>query len=278
MKKSVLVFINLRKAKEQYCDEDISRIVQRTFNDADYDIRIIDYPNCQNFYDLNEIWAEMRNPILIGYKEGANYIEGIKNYSRKYLICPIVYENGYGRPHIPDEYDQANTDCIFGSDKRSLLSAEIYTQYYQSVNYPGVEGDLSFEKGMESVRILDEVYRMPPLDNILKIEKIRRKIPNVNIKYLHMPKQKRHLPGNYKPKQQKAPIRNANGPAPLALFQGEDGLWGVRDANGNIELEPIYHRIENPPYQTASNVVILSNGSEVISVSPEDWDLLLFSS
>ncbi len=93
-----------------------------------------------------------------------------------------------------------------------------------------------------------------------------------------MPKQKRHLPGNYKPKSQETPIRNANGPAPLAVFQGENGLWGVNDANGNIELEPIYHRIENHPYQTAPNVVILSNDSEVISVSPEDWDLLSFVS
>ncbi len=164
MKETVLVFINLRKVKDQYSDKDILRIVHRSFNHADYDVQLIDYPHCQHFFDLSHIWAEVRNPILIGYKEGANYIEGIKNYSRKYLICPIVYENGYGRPHIPDEYDQANTDCIFGSDKRSLSSAEIYTQYYPSVNYPGVEGDLSFEKGMESVRILDEVYRMPPLD------------------------------------------------------------------------------------------------------------------
>ncbi len=93
-----------------------------------------------------------------------------------------------------------------------------------------------------------------------------------------MPKQKRHLPGNYKPKQQEAPIRNANGPAPLALFQGENRLWGVRDANGNVEIKPIYNRIENHPYQTAPDVVILSDGSEVISVTPDDWDLLSFAS
>ncbi len=93
-----------------------------------------------------------------------------------------------------------------------------------------------------------------------------------------MPKRKRHLPGNYKPKPQEEHIRNANGPAPLTLFQGEDGLWGARDADGNIEIEPIYRRLENHPYQTAPDVAILSNGSEVISVSPDDWDLLSFAS
>ncbi len=93
-----------------------------------------------------------------------------------------------------------------------------------------------------------------------------------------MPKRKRHLPGNYKPKQQSEPIRNANGPAPLTLFQGEDGLWGVRDAAGNIELHPIYQRLENHPYQSAPNTVILSNASEVLSVSSDDWDLLSFAS
>ncbi len=93
-----------------------------------------------------------------------------------------------------------------------------------------------------------------------------------------MPKRKRHLPGNYKPKQQETPIRNANGPAPLALFQGANGIWGARDADGNIEIEPVYHRIENHSYHAAPNVAILSNGSEVLSVSLDDWDLLSFSS
>lgn len=93
-----------------------------------------------------------------------------------------------------------------------------------------------------------------------------------------MPKRKRHLPGNYKSKQQTEPIRNANGPAPLTLFQGEDGLWGARDANGNIEIQPIYQRLENHPYHTDPNTVILTNTSEVLSVSPDDWDLLSFAS
>ncbi len=92
-----------------------------------------------------------------------------------------------------------------------------------------------------------------------------------------MPKRRRHLPGNYKPKQDK-PIRNASGPAPLSLFQGEDGLWGVRDADGNIEIKAIYHRIEDHHYPTAPDVAILATDSEVISVSSDDWDLLTFFS
>lgn len=93
-----------------------------------------------------------------------------------------------------------------------------------------------------------------------------------------MPKRRRHLPGNYKPKPQEVPIRNATGPAPLTLFQGEDGLWGVRDADGNIEIKPVYRRIENHHYQTAPEVAILASDSAVISVAPDDWDLLTFFS
>ena len=89
-----------------------------------------------------------------------------------------------------------------------------------------------------------------------------------------MPKRKRHLPGKYKPKPEEKPIRNAMGPAPLTPFQGEDGRWGTKDGNGNIELKPIYRRIEDHHYQVGPEVVVLASDDEVLSVSPNDWDVL----
>ena len=55
-----------------------------------------------------------------------------------------------------------------------------------------------------------------------------------------MPKRRRHQPGKYKPKQPIEP--NFTGPRPLTLFQSDNRLWGAKDADGNIELEPIYNR------------------------------------
>ena len=77
-----------------------------------------------------------------------------------------------------------------------------------------------------------------------------------------MPKRRRHLPGTYKPKPEEKPIRNAMGPAPLTPF------------HGNIELKPIYRRIEDHHYQVGPEVVVLASDDEVLSVSPDDWDVL----
>ena len=53
-----------------------------------------------------------------------------------------------------------------------------------------------------------------------------------------MPKRRRHQQGKYKPKQPIEP--NFVGPKPLTLFQPGNVLWGAKDGNGNIEIEPIY--------------------------------------
>lgn len=89
-----------------------------------------------------------------------------------------------------------------------------------------------------------------------------------------MPKRKRHLPGRYKPKPELGP--NFTGPKPLTLFQAEDGRWGAKDGEGNVEIEPIYHRIEQTESERRSNTVRLVSASEVIAVSPDDWDILAY--
>lgn len=87
-----------------------------------------------------------------------------------------------------------------------------------------------------------------------------------------MPKRRRHQPGQYKP--QPEPTPNFTGKKPLTLFQGENGLWGAKDANGHIELEPIYHRLEQTEGEIQRNEVRLASRDTVLSVTPDDWDIV----
>lgn len=91
-----------------------------------------------------------------------------------------------------------------------------------------------------------------------------------------MPKRKRHLPGKYKPETELPP--NFTGPKPLTLFQAGSGLWGAKDGEGKIEIEPIYKRIEQTPEQKSRNEVHLASKDTVISVTPDDWDVVAWFS
>ena len=91
-----------------------------------------------------------------------------------------------------------------------------------------------------------------------------------------MPKRRRHLPGKYQPKQPIHP--NFTGSKPLALFQADNGLWGAKDGEGNIEIEPIYQRAPQTEEEKRTNTVRLVAYDHVISVTPEDWDLVAFCS
>lgn len=85
-----------------------------------------------------------------------------------------------------------------------------------------------------------------------------------------MPKRRRHQPGKYKPKVENNDFRMFNGPKPLTLFQAENGLWGVKDGKGNIEIEPLYQRVLTKD----KNIVRLVSPSTVIEVTPDDWDIV----
>lgn len=91
-----------------------------------------------------------------------------------------------------------------------------------------------------------------------------------------MPARKRHQPGKYK--QKPAPLPNFSGIKPLTIFQGDDGLWGAKDGEGNIEIAPIYQRAEQTESERLKGVVRLVTYDHVIKVSSEDWDLLSFIS
>ena len=91
-----------------------------------------------------------------------------------------------------------------------------------------------------------------------------------------MPKRKRHQPGKYKPKTEIGP--NFTGTKPLTLFQADNGLWGVKDGNGNVEIAPKYQRAEQTEDDKELGIVRLIAYDHVLSVSPDDWDLLAFFS
>mgnify|MGYP005906173083 CR=1 FL=1 len=91
-----------------------------------------------------------------------------------------------------------------------------------------------------------------------------------------MPKRRRHQPGKYKPKSEFGP--NFTGAKPLALFQADNGLWGAKDGDGNIEIEPVYKRAEQTESDNLQGIVRLVAYDHVIAVSPDDWDLLAFFS
>ena len=87
-----------------------------------------------------------------------------------------------------------------------------------------------------------------------------------------MPKRKRHQAGKYKPKSEIEP--NFTGPKPLTIFQGENGLWGVKDGDGNIVFESEYRRIEQTEEQKQRNEVHLVSCDTVLSVMPDDWGIV----
>lgn len=91
-----------------------------------------------------------------------------------------------------------------------------------------------------------------------------------------MPARKRHQPGKYKPKPE--PLPNFSGIKPLTIFQGDDGLWGAKDGDGNIEIAPIYQRAEQTESDNQQGIVRLIAHDHVIAVSSDDWDLLAFFS
>lgn len=95
---------------------------------------------------------------------------------------------------------------------------------------------------------------------------------NLKRRTYKMPKRRRQQPGKYKPKPELPP--NFTGPKPLTLFQAENGLWGAKDGNGKIEIEPIYHRLPQSEEQKRRNEVHLASRDTVLFVTPDEWDII----
>lgn len=90
-----------------------------------------------------------------------------------------------------------------------------------------------------------------------------------------MPKRRRRQAGRYK-KQGGAQYPEAS--LPLLLFQAENGLWGVKDVEGNIEAEALYHRAPQSAAEKAGQLqrLIHHHGTEVLLFSSEGCELLCY--
>ncbi len=168
MKQKVIIFTGKHHFKPidkttpngDYDEKALMEIANKIFPSDNYEVDIVDYPKCTSFYNINDIWKEVRTPILIGYKEGANYIKPIKNYKRKYLISPMVFPNSFNEPTKRDEYDEENTICLFGGDEKSLKNAHKYEEYYPYTHYEISEGELDLYNGIGYAMIFEAMLSM----------------------------------------------------------------------------------------------------------------------
>lgn len=64
-----------------------------------------------------------------------------------------------------------------------------------------------------------------------------------------------------------------NGTKPLAVFQAENGLWGVKDGEGNVVIDSNYIKAQTNNEKN-QNIVRLISHNEVLMVTPNDWDIL----
>lgn len=175
MKQKVIIFtgkdISLRGIKKttkcSYDEKALMEAVLRAFPNNHYEVEIVDYPRCRYFCNIDKIWAKVRMPILIGFGEGAIYINNIKNYRRKYLISPIYNEHLclFSEPTNIDDYDRDNTHCFFGDNEHSIEIARIFQQHYPNTIAEISEGVLNLIEGVEIVGIYDLMIRNGERDN-----------------------------------------------------------------------------------------------------------------
>lgn len=93
-----------------------------------------------------------------------------------------------------------------------------------------------------------------------------------------MPKQKRHQPGKYKQEVESGFTLDFADRKPYALFQTNDGLWGVKNGDGEIVIEPEYHRAEQTDWEQAHDAVRLVSKNTVLIVTPDGWDVVAWIS
>lgn len=171
-KQSVLVFTDkrayisngYRKPSGDYNKDMVMKELESIFPSHSYDIGLIDYERHRMFQNINEIWKNVRTPILIGCGSGANYIEAIKNYKRKYLISPAIAPSDV----TIDEYDRENTVCLFGGRKKDIQRAEVYAEYYEAVHSEISDGELDLLEGIRYIGVYDALIRLGNAEQKLK--------------------------------------------------------------------------------------------------------------
>ncbi|MBF1367890.1 MAG: hypothetical protein HXN14_06850 [Porphyromonadaceae bacterium] len=84
-----------------------------------------------------------------------------------------------------------------------------------------------------------------------------------------MPKRRRRLPGRYQPKP--APDPDTYGLPPFSVFEGENGLWGVKDSTGRVIEPPEWHRAEQTEAKQREQGITLVQDFAVLYVYPDSW-------
>lgn len=88
-----------------------------------------------------------------------------------------------------------------------------------------------------------------------------------------MPKQKRHQPGRYQREDKSGFIPDFSDRKPYTLFRSDNGLWGVKNGDGEIEIEPVYHRAEQTDWDREHEAVRLVSKNDALIVTPYGWDI-----
>lgn len=86
-----------------------------------------------------------------------------------------------------------------------------------------------------------------------------------------MPKQKRHQPGKYQREDKSGFIPDFADRKPYTLFRSDNGLWGVKNGDGAIEIEPVYYRAEQTDWEREHEAVRLVSKNDVLIVTPDGW-------
>lgn len=164
-KQNVIVFtekdlmkkIGSKVPNGDYDEKALYEALEAVFPKKRYNFGIVDYPKDKLFRNIDDMWMQVRTPILIGFGKGANYIEPIKNYKRKYIISPYIFKNGYNAPesYDKDSYDAENTVCFFGGDEKSRKDAETYSKYYPHTFSEICDGRLELVEAIGYVGIYD---------------------------------------------------------------------------------------------------------------------------
>ncbi len=88
-----------------------------------------------------------------------------------------------------------------------------------------------------------------------------------------MPKQKRHQAGKYPREDKSGFTPDFADHKPYTLFRSDNGLWGVKNGDGAIEIEPAYYRAEQTDWEREHEAVRLVSKNDVLIVTPDGWDI-----
>lgn len=88
-----------------------------------------------------------------------------------------------------------------------------------------------------------------------------------------MPKQKLHQSDKYQREDETGFIPDFSGRKPYTLFRSDNGLWGVMNGDGEIEIKPEYYRAEQTDWERKHETTRLVSKNDVLIVTPDGWDI-----